>query len=69
MPPRLTIFGTVAVSTTRIHGVHFIDAEVFGGCAISSGVIALAIAIMMFVFVLRDSALFRRPSGNRSSSG
>ena len=25
MPPRLAIFGTVAVSTTRIHGVHFID--------------------------------------------
>jgi hypothetical protein len=31
MPPRLTIFGTVAVSTTRIHGVHLIEPKIFGG--------------------------------------
>ena len=62
MPPRLIIFGTVAVSTTRIQGVHFIEPKYSADSRSSSGVIALAIAIMMFVFVFRDSALLRRPS-------
>ncbi len=38
IPPRLSIFGTVFVSTTLIHGVHFIDPKYSAACLISSGV-------------------------------
>ena len=62
MPPRLTIFGTVPVSTTLIHGVHFIFPKYSAATLISSGVIAFAIAIIAFVFALRGSALLRNPS-------
>ena len=61
MPPRLTIFGTVAVSTTRTHGVHFIAPKYSAASLISSGVIALAMLIIRLVFVFRDSALLRAP--------
>ena len=39
MPPRLSIFGTVVVSTTLIHGVHFIAPKYSAAILISSGVI------------------------------
>ncbi len=61
MPPRLSIFGTVLVSTTRTHGVHGIAAKYSAATRISSGVSAFAIVIITFVLALRGSALFRAP--------
>ncbi len=60
MPPSLSIFGTVFVSTTLIHGVHFIDPKYSAACLISSGVKPFAIAIMALVLPFRGSALLRR---------
>ena len=60
MPPRLSIAGTLSVSTTRIHGVHLILPKYSAVIAISSGVNAFAIVIIAFVFALRGSALLRR---------
>ena len=61
MPPRLTIFGTVAASTTRTQGDQGIAPKYADASLISSGVIAFAIVIIRFVFVFRASALFRLP--------
>ena len=61
IPPRLSIFGTVLASTTRTHGVHGIAAKYSAAVLISSGVIALAMAIMRLVLALRGSALLRTP--------
>ena len=55
----MRIFGTVSVSTTRIQGVHFIDARYVAAALISSSVIAFAASIICAVFVLRASALVR----------
>ena len=57
----MRVFGTVFVSTTLIHGVHFIEPKYSAAALISSSVMPLAIAIMTFVFALRGSALFRAP--------
>jgi hypothetical protein len=61
MPPRLTIFGTVLASTTRIQGVHFMAPKYSALTLISSGVIAFAIVIIAFVFAFAGSALLRSP--------
>ena len=45
-PPATRVLGTVAVSTTLIHGVHFMDPKYSAAALISSSVIALAMAII-----------------------
>jgi hypothetical protein len=60
--PPIRIFGIVSVSTTRIHGVHFIEAMYSAAALISSSVIALAAWIICTVFVFRASKLVRRSS-------
>src|SRR5262245_9335646 len=60
IPPAIRVFGTVSVSTTRIHGVHFIDEKYDAAALISSSVMAFAKAIILFVFPFLVSALFRR---------
>src|SRR5215831_17200542 len=59
MPPRLTIFGTFAVSTTCTHGDHGIAPKYSAAALISSGVIAFAYPAIRFVFAFRDSELLR----------
>jgi hypothetical protein len=58
--PATRIFGIVSVSTTRIHGVHFIDEMYSAADLISSSVIAFAAWIIWVVFVFRASKLVRR---------
>ena len=58
MPPAIRVFGTVSVSTTRIHGVHFIDEKYVAAAFISSSVMAFANAIILLVFAFLVSALF-----------
>src|SRR5262245_58882697 len=61
IPPAIRVFGTVFVSTTLIHGVHFIEPKYCADALISSSVIAFAMAIMMFVLAFLESALFLAP--------
>src|SRR6185295_16824370 len=60
-PPLMRVLGTVSASITLIHGVHGIAPKYSADALISSGVIALAIAIMALVFAFRGSALLRLP--------
>ena len=60
-PPAIRVFGASFVSTTLIHGVHFIDPKYSAVALISSSVIAFAMAIIVFVFAFRGSALLREP--------
>ena len=60
MPPDSRVFGTVAVSTTRIHAVRLSDAKYSALAFTSSSVKAFAMAVMIAVFVLRVSALLRK---------
>ena len=57
----MRVFGTVALSVTLIHGVHFIDPKYSAVALISSSVIAFAIAIIALVLPFFGSALFRVP--------
>jgi hypothetical protein len=59
MPPAIRVFGTVSVSTTLIHGAHFIDEKYVAAALISSSVIAFANWTMRPVFVFRVSELLR----------
>src|ERR1051325_3851715 len=59
MPPAIRVLGTVLVSTTLIHGVHFMEPKYSAAALISSSDIPLAMAIMVFVLALRGSALLR----------
>ena len=61
MPPAIRVFGTMAASTTLIHGVHFIEPKYSAAALVSSSVMPLAIAIITFVLAFRVSALFRAP--------
>ena len=61
--PWRRVFGTVSVSTTRIHGVHFIDEKYSAAALISSSVMSFAASIIWAVFGLRGS---RRWSAGRS---
>ena len=61
MPPAIRVFGTVAVSTTLIHGVHFIAPKYSAAAFTSWSVMALANAIIAFVLAFRASALFLAP--------
>ena len=50
------VFGTVFVSTTRIHGVHFIELKYFAASAISLSLMAFANAdILPVLAFLRSS--------------
>ena len=56
----MRVFGTVLVSTTLIHGVHFMAPKYSAAALISSSVMPFAMAIITFVLALRASALFLR---------
>src|SRR5215467_11911376 len=61
MPPALLVFGTVALSTTLIHGVfHGICAKYSAAAFISSSLMPFAMIVMTFVLAFRESALFRK---------
>ena len=60
-PPAIRVFGTVLLSTTLIHGVHFIEPKYCAAARISSSVIALAIAIIALTLAFFGSALLRTP--------
>ena len=55
--PAIRVFGTISVSTTRIHGVHLIAAKYSAASFTSSSVIAFARSIIVFVFGFRGSAV------------
>ena len=59
--PTIRVFGTRFVSTTRIHGVHFIAAKYSAAAFTSSSVMAFARSIIVLVFGFRGSAVCRRP--------
>jgi hypothetical protein len=59
--PPIRVFGTVAASFTLIQCVHFIDPKYFAASCISSSVMSCAPSIICCVFILRGSALVRRP--------
>ena len=58
IPPAMRVFGTVSVSTTRIHGLHFIAPKYWAACLISSSVMFFANEIMRFVLAFLVSELF-----------
>ena len=55
----MRVFGTVSVSTTRIHGLHFIAPKYWAACLISSSVMFFANEIIRLVFAFLVSELFR----------
>ena len=57
----MRVFGTIFVSTTRIHGVHLMAEKYSAAALISSSVMALAKSIIVFVFGFRGSAVCRTP--------
>ena len=60
-PPAIRVFGTVLLSTTLIHGVHFIEPRYWAAARISSSVMALAMAIIALTLAFFGSALLRAP--------
>src|SRR5258708_3138688 len=58
--PAIRVFGTSFVSTTLIHGLHFIDPKYSAAALTSSSVIALARSIIVLVFGFLGSAVCRR---------
>src|SRR5213596_1401929 len=59
--PAIRVFGTRLVSTTRIHGVHFIAPKYAAAAFTSSSVMAFASSIIVLVFGFLGSAVCRRP--------
>ena len=66
MPPAMGVFGTMAVSTTFIEGVRFMEPEYSPACLAFS---PLARTTIRLVLVLRGSVPLGCGPGNRSSSG
>ena len=66
-PAVMCVFGTMSVSTTLIHGVHFIELKYCAAALISSSVMVLAKPAMRLVLAFRGSALLRMPFLKSSS--